>query len=805
MDALQGQLKLDRDLGDLGICSHLALLLTIIGAAGGTPDGEGVFHRSALRATHPAHTLASVGAEWEPFAAALRRLRTRSGLTQEQLAERAGLSTNAISALERGERRHPYPHTVRALASALGVDPEAHQALEAAAKPRERQVELPATPWPLIGRDQELGRIVDLLASGSTRMLTLTGPAGVGKTRLALDGARELADRFQDGLAFVSLGALNDPGFLVPTIGHALGVRESGPSPVADALSRYLRARNLLLVLDNFEHLQPSAPQVAELLAAAPKLSVLVTSRSPLRIRWEQVLPVTPLPPLRAAELFRERALQVAPGANAADPNVVMAICQRLDCLPLAIELAAARTDLLPPPALLARLDQALRIQTGGARDLPARQQTLRHALTWSYDLLSREEQAFFRQLAVFAGGWTLGAAAAIAQLEEATALQLHTVLLDNSLIVREEDPGEPRFGMLKTISAYAAERLEAGGDDGAARNRHAAYFRDLAQASGSELWGPAQAGWLDRLEVEHDNVRLALDRLLDNLDFESFARVSFALWPFWWIRGYHGEGLRCVDRALEHRSSLSTSGCARLLYTSGSLLVAPGRNREVATRLDESIRLARESGDWEALSWALTQRGFVAVFMGRPDLASPVLDEASAVSREHGDPYAGAMAVIGKAHTSVALGRADVADRLLVEIEQEVRELRAEWILAVALNTRGRAALVLGDPLSGEFPLREAAAILGHLKDTWAIRYTLTHLADAAALRGDPGRAALLYGAADLLMEKNVSHFPVLQQLSSRCRAAATEQLGAELFAKTHRRGRSLPLDEAVALATSG
>jgi predicted ATPase/DNA-binding XRE family transcriptional regulator len=743
-----------------------------------------------------------VGVEWEPFAAALRRLRTRSGLTQEQLAERAGLSTNAISALERGERRHPYPHTVDALASALGVDAEARSALEAAAKPRERQTELPGTPWPLIGRDQELGRIIDLLTSGSTRMLTLTGPAGVGKTRLALEGTRELADRFQDGVAFVSLASLHDPGLVVPTIGHALGVRASGQNLLADALYRYLQGRNLLLVLDNFEHLQPSAPAVASLLTAAPRLNMLVTSRSPLRIRWEQVLPVAPLPVAAAAELFRQRALQVAPGVHTADPEVVMGICRRLDCLPLAIELAAARSDLLPPAALLARLDQALKILTDGARDLPARQQALHRALTWSYDLLGREEQALFRHLAVFAGGWTLGAAAAVARLEEAAALELHVALLDNSLIVREKEAGEPRFGLLRTISAYATERLAAGPDDGAARDRHAAYFRDLALAFGAQPWGPGQADWLDRLQLEHDNMRLTLERLLDNRKFESFTRVSFALWPFWWIRGYHEEGLRWVDRALESKSSVSSRGRARLLHTSGSLLIAAGRYQEVAARLDESIRLARESGDGHTLKWALIQRGFVAVFMGRLDLASRVLDEATTVSRKHGDPYAAAMAAVGQAHTSVALGRADVADRLLVDVERKLRDLQAQWILAVALNTRARAALVLGDPPSAENALREAAAILGRLQDTWAIRYTFTHLADLAALRGDPNRAALLYGAADRLIERNASHFPVLQQLSDRCKAAATVQLGADLFAMTHQRGRSMALDEAVALA---
>jgi predicted ATPase/transcriptional regulator with XRE-family HTH domain len=756
-----------------------------------------------LPATHRAHTLASVGVAWESFAAALRQLRMRSGLTQEQLAERAGLSTNAVGALERGERRYPYPHTVRALASALGLDADASNALEAVARPRERHADLPAAPGSLIGRDEEVAGIVELLSPGGTRMLTLTGPAGVGKTRLALEAAGELAGQFRDGLAFVSLAPLQDPALVVPAIAHALGVREPGPASLAQALHSHLRPRNLLLVLDNFEHLQAAAPAVAGLLGAAPHLGVLATSRSPLRIRWEHVFPVGPLPPPAAADLFRQRAMQVAPGLPAADPDVVTAICQRLDCLPLAIELAAARTNLLPPPVLLARLDQAMKILAGSVRDLPDRQQTLHQALTWSYDLLSRDEQALFRQLAVFSGGWTLASAVTVAELDEASALQLHTALLDNSLIVREQEAGEPRFGMLQTIRGYATERLEAvSGEDHAARDRHAACYRDLALAAGAELWGPAQPGWLDRLQLDHDNLRLALQRLLDKREFETFARISFALWPFWWIRGYHEEALRWMDRALKHGSKISAGGHARLLFTAGSLLVAAGRNQEVAAQLDESIRLAHEAGDQHTLSWALTQRGFVAVFTGQLDLAGAILDQACTAGHEHDDPYATAMAAIGKAHTSIALGQMDAAERLLANVELDTRKLGAPWILAVALNTQGRAALLRGDPVHAEIPLREAAAILGRLQDTWAIRYTLTHLADAAALRGDPGRAALLYGAADLLMEQNVSHFPVLQQLSERCRAAATEQLGEDLFTVTLQRGRALPVGDALALA---
>jgi tetratricopeptide (TPR) repeat protein len=334
-----------------------------------------------------------------------------------------------------------------------------------------------------------------------------------------------------------------------------------------------------------------------------------------------------------------------------------------------------------------------------------------------------------------------------VAGVDEAAATQLHAALLDNSLIIRDAQAGEPRFGMLQTIWSYAAERLTAGGDDGAARDRHAACYRDLALAAGVQSWGPAQAGWLDRLEREKDNMRLAVQRLLDNRELQSLASVAFALWPFWWIRGHHAEALGWVDLALENRSGTSGRDRARLLFVAGSLRIAAGRNADVATQLDESIRLARDAADQHTLACALTQRGFAAVSMGQPDLAGRVLDEADAVSRSQGDPYVEAIAAVARAHTLIAAGQARAADELLASREQETRSLGAEWILAVTLNTRGRAELLEGDAAGAEARLREAAAICGRLRDTWAIRYTITHLADGAALQGDAVRAALLYG----------------------------------------------------------
>ncbi len=428
---------------------------------------------------------------------------------------------------------------------------------------------LQTQPTPLLGREREVEQVCAQLRREGVRLLTLTGPGGTGKTRLALQGAADLLDDYKDGVFFVALAPLSDPTLVVSTIAQALGVKESGGRSVLQCLQDYLREKTLLLALDNFEQVAAAAPQVAGLLADAPRLNILVTSRIPLHLRGEHEFAVPPLalpdfkhlPALAAltqyaaVELFIERAQAVRPdfAVNNDNAPAVAEICVRLDGLPLAIELAAARVKLLSPQAMLVRLEEPLKLLTGGARDLSARQQTLRGAIAWSYDLLDENEKRLFRRLAVFVGGCTLEAAEAVCHGGvdlRADVFDGIASLVDKSLLRQEEAPdGEPRFFMLETIREYAQERLTESGEE--LQNRHAEFFLNFAEQAEIEIHGFQQLKWLDRLEVEHDNLRAALGWLTHNSKAQLGLRLAGALTDFWGGTRTSYGGREAVRRAV--------------------------------------------------------------------------------------------------------------------------------------------------------------------------------------------------------------------------------------------------------------
>jgi predicted ATPase/DNA-binding XRE family transcriptional regulator len=738
----------------------------------------------------------------EPFGRALRRLRERAGLSQEELAARAGLSVRAISALERGDRLRPYPHTVRVLASALGLAGEDRALLETGRPARGRRPRPPGSPSTLIGRQVAIESVAGLITAGS-RLVTLTGPGGVGKTRLALAVGERLAERFTDGVAFVSLASVPDPELVLEATARALEMRVPGGGAVQEALHAYLRSRNVLLLLDNFEHLVGAAPQVAELLAAAPRLRVLATTRAPLRLGGEHVYPVPPLAPEAAAELFEQRSRQAA-GQPAADPEIVTEICWRLDGLPLAIELAAARTRVRPPAALLNRLDRPLAVLTGGARDLPPRQQTISRTVAWSHDLLRDPEKALFRRLSVFAGSWPLNDAAAMCGVGDMEALEVHEALLDGSLIASQPGAGAPRFRMLSTIGAYAAELLEASGEAERFRDRHATHYLGLALEGGRAMWAATQPEWLDRLDLDNDNLQLAFRRRLDRGDLDSIVAACYALWVYWWIRGYLRQGRRWTDLPLASAGALSPAARAKLLFTGAFVRMPRGGNREAAAMLEEADPLARLSGDRVLLAWVLINRAMTSVFEGRFGTAAAQLDEAEAVSREVADVDAQAWAGLVRAHFAVQQGRFDDADRALTESLREVGDRAAPWSIGTLLNVQGRVVLWLGDTARAEPLLRRSAQLLGRLRDRGAMGFTLAFLAVAAALRSEGERAAQLFGASDSLMElSGAVHQGRYQELVERGRMTARSQLGSATYGSLHRQGQTLTFEDVIALAT--
>lgn len=821
----------------------------------------------------------------------LRTRRRSLDLTQATLAQQVGCAVITIQKLESDERR-PSRVLVERLTTILrltdgeraeiitlaraepyhdSVVADAPQPLSTS--PR-RLTTLPTPLTSLIGRKQDSAAVRSALMRGETRLLTLIGPPGIGKTNLSIAVAHEVQAAFKHGTHFIALAPLTDPALVIATIAQTLEVKENALQPMLERLKSTLHAQRLLLVLDNFEHLIEAAPLVVELLEVCPGLKVLVTSRAALHVRGERLVALPPLllPDIRqnltldklartpAVALFVERAQSVLPHFQLTTQNAaaVAAICVRLDGLPLAIELAATRVKLLPPEALLDRLEQRLTVLTDGGRDLPPRHRTLRAAIAWSYALLDGHEQRLFRRLGVFVGGCTLAGAEGVLaddpQDEPQTAPPAPTILdgltslIDKSLLKQEQgSSGEPRLTMLETIREYALEQLALSGETEALRRRHASYYLRFVEAAEPHLHGLDQVAWSTRLEAEHDNLRAVLAWGCSTQDDELHSlRLASALSWFWIIRSHNSEGHRWLNTLIDQHTRAEPAARAKLLRMAGMLAENHGEFARSIALLEESLALYRDLDDavgaaeallflgrikqwqgaypeaclllseslalsqgqqnsWMSLIWSLQSLGDMAFNNAELQQAQEHAQQALTLSSKQGDKFAVAWAIAKLGRVAHVLGDDSQAQTYCAEALALFRQLDNRHDVAAVYLDLGRVARAQGDIAQARLCYAESLTVFGDVMDRRGVPECIEGIAGLAGMVGQPIYAARLFGAANAWRQAvELPLPPVYRTAYERDLAAARTQLDEVTWTSAWAEGQGLPFERVLREAES-
>jgi predicted ATPase/transcriptional regulator with XRE-family HTH domain len=761
----------------------------------------------------------------------VRRWRSRAGLTQEELAARAGLSVDGVGAVERGVHARPHPHTLRSLADALGLTDEERLELQSAARPsddgrpgagegrRPHGGGLPAPTTPLVGREADLGRLLSLLGRQGQRLVTVTGPGGVGKTRLVTAAAAVLADG-GSAVSVVELASLTDPGLVPATTALALGAAATGDDTVR-SIAEHLAGQRRLVVVDNVEHVVDAAPFVAEFLEACPGVTVLASSRTPLRLRGEAVLVLDPLglsdlddvdavSSAPACRLLVERVRAVDPTFTLTADNapVVADLCRRLGGLPLALELVAPRVRSLGLAEVARRLDQAWTWE--GARDLPARQRTLDAALRWSHELHAPGEQRLLRWLAVFAGGFDVRAVEGLVDgpgvTGEDPAAPLER-LVEHSLVVAT--PSTPaalsvRHSLLEPVRQFALRLLDESGETLDAQRAHAAYLRDLEVRAGDGLHREEQVGWLEVLDVETHNLRAAITRSLAAGLADVAVDTAWPLALHWWSAGLLDHVARWMEQA--QRMPLSDVSRVRALFCLAKMRHGVGDFAEASTALDEGTTLAATRGDLSARTHGTLLRGLVAFDAGDVARATALLEEAVDLGRDLDDDVLQSMAAVWLGTVLLDAGRPAAALELFDEGTRLARARGDRLVLNEAFLNRAGWALTSGRDDDAEAWFRQSAPLSLETQDHPDLAFALDGLAVVAARRERWERCATLLGAVGALRRtvggRHYNYYVPDPALVRWARETARESLGEEGYRLARAAGEGLSPAEAVALA---